>query len=258
MCVFGLAFTFAATGARRRAGPAGHGAPPRPLSVPPKTTPEVELRVVSIAFDARARASLQRAFASLASQGEPSDPHSLYARACAVRDLLTGAHGAARYGAFQSIGSDLAGAEARFAALADRARGRYTVETINNTRRTLDPTLHAKPEEGDGLVVCTILVAARGVLPDLPSAVDLPGMMNALQNVVPARSDRLLALEAIWSPAADADRMSSAELEVLYPELLRLDPRASFGRAACGSCRAVFARELGRCPACGAPTRAPA
>ena len=63
-------------------------------------------------------------------------------------------------------------------------------------------------------------------------------------------------LELIWSPSEPGDRMSSAELEVLYPELARLD--ASVGRVACSHCAAVFARELGTCPACGAPAPAAA
>lgn len=98
----------------------------------------------------------------------------------------------------------------------------------------------------------TLLVAARGALPDPPTAMDLPSLMSALHGALPARPDRLLALEVIWSPAEDRDRMSSAELVVLYPELLALDPRAALGRKVCASCRGVFARELGRCPACGA------
>lgn len=52
------------------------------------------------------------------------------------------------------------------------------------------------------------------------------------------------------SPSEETDRMSSAELEVLYPQWVRLDE--GVGRVVCAHCRAVWARELLRCPACGA------
>ncbi|MEZ4393888.1 MAG: DUF1517 domain-containing protein [Polyangiales bacterium] len=252
----GLAFTFAATQPRartsRRPPPQPGVAPPRPLSLHPSDHPGVEVRSVSVAFYASARAELQARFAQLAASADPSTPPGLYALACAARDLLTGAHGAACYGAFQSFAADPSQAQARFGQLAERARSRYTVETVNNARRVQGPAIRPRAEEGDGLVVVTLLVAARGALPDLPTAVDLPSLMHALQNAVPARPDRLLALELVWSPASPSDRMSSAELATLYPELLQLDPRAAFGRRVCGHCRAVYAAEIGRCPGCGA------
>jgi uncharacterized membrane protein len=251
----GVAFTLAATQRRGRGsrGERATGAvPPRPLSQPPADHPGVEIRSVSLAYDARARAALQHQLDALATTVDLSSPGGLFGLGTAARDLLAGAHGAACMGAFQCLACDPSVAQARFQQLADRARGRYTVESVNNARRVAGPAVTPRAEEGAGFVVVTLLVAARGALPDPPTAMDLPSLMSALHGALPARPDRLLALEVIWSPAEDRDRMSSAELVVLYPELLALDPRAALGRKVCASCRGVFARELGRCPACGA------
>ena len=80
---------------------------------------------------------------------------------------------------------------------------------------------------------------------------------------LPARTASLLAcvesehfsaprLETLRAELETTGRLPSAELEALYPELVRLDGGGPIGRHACGYCRAIFAAELGACPACGA------
>jgi len=66
----------------------------------------------------------------------------------------------------------------------------------------------------------------------------------------------LIALEVIWSPSAENDRLSSVELEVLYPELHRVAENTMIGRVFCGFCAAPYPAELQRCPSCGAPVSA--
>ena len=91
-------------------------------------------------------------------------------------------------------------------------------------------------------------------------------MADAIQNVANANEIRqavqdraalngqtLVALEVIWSPAAENDRMSTAELEQNYPELRMIDPNSIAGRVFCQYCSAPFAMELGKCPHCGGP-----
>ena len=65
--------------------------------------------------------------------------------------------------------------------------------------------------------------------------------------------DHNTALEVIWTPSTENDRMSSAELEVLYPELRRMDENTVIGRVFCGYCAQPFPAEILRCPSCGAP-----
>lgn len=214
--------------------------------------PGVEVRRVSVAFDWSARAYIQQTLDGVAATVDTNTPQGLHAAAGAARDALAGAHKGARYGSFQGWALDPARGQQVFGQLADALRGRYTVESVNNARRVAAPKMTARVEEGAGLVVVTVLVAVKGPLPPLPPVMSLPSLMAALDGLVPPRADLLAALEVVWSPAAPDDRMSSAELEVLYPELLRLDAAEALGRRVCGSCHAVYAGELGRCPACGA------
>lgn len=248
----GAALTFWLTRDGAGARPMSSARPPMPSRAPgPMHHPGVEVRRVSIAFDWTARASIQHALATVSAAVDTSTPHGLHAAAMAARDALANAHRAARYGVFQSYALDPARGQQVFGQVADSLRARYTVETVNHARRVAGPKSAARAEEGPGLVVVTLLVAAKGPLPPLPPAMSLPALMAALEGLVPPRADQLAALEVVWSPADEGDPMSSAELEVLYPELLRLDEGAGLGRRACGSCRAVYAGELGRCPACG-------
>ncbi|TAK20004.1 MAG: DUF1517 domain-containing protein [Myxococcaceae bacterium] len=226
--------------------------PQGPMRAPvPMRHPGVEVRRVSIAFDWTARASIQHALSRAAAGIDPGSPQGLHAAATLARDALAAAHRGARYGVFQSWALDPAQGQQVFGRVADSLRGRYTVETIDNARRVAGPKLRASSEEGPGLVVVSLLVASKGPLPPLPPGMSLPALMAALEGMIPPRAEQLAALEVVWSPADEGDPMSSAELEVLYPELARLDEGSALGRRACGSCHAVYAGELGRCPACG-------
>jgi len=51
----------------------------------------------------------------------------------------------------------------------------------------------------------------------------------------------------VWSPAAEDDRMSSAELEVLYPELERVRGSMRVGRVYCDHCGGPYPAELLAC-----------
>ena len=76
---------------------------------------------------------------------------------------------------------------------------------------------------------------------------------HLLDQVIALDGESLAVLEVIWSPADDADRMSTAELEVLYPDLRRINEETVAGRVFCAYCAAPFAKELNTCPHCGAP-----
>lgn len=85
-------------------------------------------------------------------------------------------------------------------------------------------------------------------------AMDAVRLLSALEDV--ANPASLAAVEIIWSPAAEEDRMSTAELEQRYPELRKIDETAIAGRVFCAYCRGPFAMELLECPHCGAPIEA--
>ncbi|MEZ4251412.1 MAG: DUF1517 domain-containing protein [Polyangiales bacterium] len=103
--------------------------------------------------------------------------------------------------------------------------------------------------DDESLVVVSMVVAARGTIEDART-VSVERLDALLRGLCEISSDRLVALEITWSPTRAHDRLGSAELEVVYPELVRLaDPRVA--RVTCMSCGATSAGELAACPSCG-------
>ncbi|MBX3250410.1 MAG: ribosomal protein L7/L12 [Myxococcales bacterium] len=199
-------------------------------------------RRISIAFGPEARPVLQRRLKEIAAS---ANAHTFPGRRALVKatlELLRAHLHSARYVVWQEHEEPKAKAEPRFLTTASDLRARYKHETVG-AARAARPDLAPRPEEGPGLIVVSLLVldtTRRG----LPTTLDLDAALAAFEGVD-------LGVELIWSPSEDADRMSSAEAEALYPELVRIT--ADVGRVACRFCGAIHARELGRCPACGAP-----
>ena len=213
-----------------------------------------EVRRISIAFDWTERARLQAALDAMAGSVNTESSAAFLAAAGGARDLLRSALAAARYAAIARFLTTAAEAESRYQTISRELAVRFREETHHDAVRIARGAMTARAEEGEGLVVVTLLVASAVHLPALPSALDRAALASALDGALPRRGDDLVAFEVIWSPSEDADRMSSAELETLYPDLLPLDAGdATIGRVQCGFCRALYPAELGRCPSCGAP-----
>src|SRR5262249_48186327 len=102
----------------------------------------------------------------------------------------------------------------------------------------------------------TLVVAARIEIPDVRSAKDAGELERVLTNIAGLRVGHLAAMEVVWSPAAEDDRMSSLELEALYPDLAKLDESSMAGRVFCDHCSGPYPKELGKCPHGGAPVPA--
>ncbi len=210
-----------------------------------------EVRQVSVAFDWTERRALQSELAALAdAHGAGAGRGVVSGRAAR---MLAQACSAARYGAFQSFHLSEREAEAKHVSIAQSLRARYQRERAGARAIGDAPTIEARLDEGEGLVVVSMVVAWRSHMAPLPTRLDRATAAQAFETLLPGPSTDVVALEVVWSPADENDRMSSAELEALYPELVRLDAGADVGRVACGYCRAVYAAELGRCPACGGP-----
>jgi hypothetical protein len=97
----------------------------------------------------------------------------------------------------------------------------------------------------------TLAVAARRELPDVGDVHDARRLRAVLEDLAAISSRELVAMEVIWSPAVETDRMSTAELETLYPELRKIDPQSIAGRVFCKFCAGPYAVELLKCPHCG-------
>jgi uncharacterized membrane protein len=172
----------------------------------------------------------------------------LHAAVTAVSALLAAQASAARY-----VSWELATGDPRewFTRRVNDLRARFSHELVRNERAASGPAFVAKEHEGEGLVVVSVLVASKVPITPPPASVEPAALSAVLASLAARRHDQTIALEVIWSPAAEDDRMSSYELEQRYPELQRTSD--GVGRVQCAYCRAPFPRELGRCPSCGGP-----
>ncbi|EFJ46275.1 hypothetical protein VOLCADRAFT_105633 [Volvox carteri f. nagariensis] len=69
------------------------------------------------------------------------------------------------------------------------------------------------------LTVITLLLAARGKL-DIPTQVtDWPSLRHTLQQVTGLSSDRVMAVELLWTPRNESDYLTKDQLERDYPDL---------------------------------------
>jgi uncharacterized membrane protein len=147
-------------------------------------------------------------------------------------------------------------AEAFFQHHAQDARTRFREELIRNaggaTAARTAGALEARTDEGEGLVVITLIVAARGNLLDFHDLADAEQVRRCLESLGNLTSASLVAVEIVWSPAAEDDRMSSSELERLYPDVQKIRGSAMAGRVHCAYCGGPFPAELATCPHCGA------
>jgi uncharacterized membrane protein len=149
-----------------------------------------------------------------------------------------------------------AAVESAFRAACHTARSRFHRELIRNEGVELATEAAApmavRPEEGAGTVVVSLILVTRRPVAGRSGMTDAGEISAALADRAGVTSLELVAIEVVWSPAAEDDRMSTAELEQHYPELALIDPESIAGRIFCSYCGGVFAMELLSCPHCGA------
>ncbi len=148
-------------------------------------------------------------------------------------------------------------AEAAFKRFASDARQRFRIETVRAHEgdvRTQEDTAPRDRGEGSGIVVVTVVVAARKHLGDVHQPEDARTLHALLTEFGSLGAGDLAALEVIWSPSAEDDRMTAEELARLYPEMRRIRDDTVRSRVFCGYCGSPFWLGNMRCPHCGAPT----
>jgi uncharacterized membrane protein len=239
------------------AGAAGPQGPLVPVMARTQGFGECEVRRVTIAFDWRARTQLQQSLDQIASSVDMGSPYGLWQGSDMARKLLAQWLSNARAACFVSLKGSASAAEMLFGRVCEDLNRRYDQATISNNRRNEPPEVKARREEGEGFVVVTMVVGINGALAPLPEWPTVESVAQALATLVPATPDALAALEVVWSPSIDQDRLSSAEMSVLYPELVALNGAEPIGRVICRPCKTVYARELGRCPTCGSDEATP-
>ena len=218
----------------------------------------IDVSMLQLSLDARARRFVQGTLTELAKSGDARTPEGRARLLGATARALSSArlawiHAAVRN--FDPMPPERAQAEHQ--RLVSEARAGFQHELVRNeggrTTTEVAPALTPREHEGDGVVLVTLVVASRRTLRN-PSASDQAALAALLSTLAELKPAELVALDVVWTPAADEDRMSTDELEARYPGLTRLGAPA--GRVFCAHCGGPHAAELTICPHCGAPRSA--
>jgi len=180
---------------------------------------------LEIALHADARPAIQARMRTLAEEG---DTKSAEGRARMLREalalLLTHAP-AFTHARWEAISAPPDDARAHFTRAATEARARFPVEVIRNAdgkvMHEAPPDL--KETDAPGVVLVTVVVARRVPSP-APKHLDREALTAGLSFLGATTADELVAMEVIWSPAEDRDRIDAAELLAKHPEIRALDP----------------------------------
>ena len=133
------------------------------------------------------------------------------------------------YGASESQKTNIDAAEAKFNQLALGERSKFTDETLSNVdsvirqaEKSLAPSqessaIQQKTESGE-FIIATIIVGVQGNL-KLPAVNSSEDLRQALQQIGGVGSDRLLAVEILWTPQAEGDTLSTDDILAYYPNL---------------------------------------
>lgn len=215
---------------------------------------------LSLGIDWRSRRDVQDALKALAETGNTSSPEGLAHLLREAVITLRRAEMGWLYVARENLGSFAPQrAEERFRQLATEMRASFQHEIVRSDagalRANSAPEMRAHPNEGAGTVVVHLIIASRKAIA-MGTLLDAQQIRAALDACGALSKHELVALEVVWSPAAENDRMSTAELEQNYPDMKLIDPASIAGRIFCSYCQGPFAMELLSCPHCGAPAEA--
>ncbi|MEP6859760.1 MAG: DUF1517 domain-containing protein [Deltaproteobacteria bacterium] len=222
---------------------------------------DVDVSVLRVAIDGRARKFVQTELARIAKTSDTSTDDGRVAMLWEVSLMLRRLRDAWIYGgAVNEAMGDIDREKSIFDHYVDDARVRFREETIANEQGVKSGTdaSHYVPrsDEGAGVILVSIIIAARRELftvNEIASGNDLRAALEAASSLT---AETLVAVEIVWQPSEDSDRMSTIELEAKYPrpELLPI-AGALVGKTFCKYCGGPFPAELVSCPHCGAPAR---
>ena len=187
----------------------------------------IDVCVLMLGIDADARPEVQRAMNDIASSGDSGTPAGLVQMLREAISVLRGVEASWTHAAaLNASPMRAAEAETRFVEAAQGARARFEHELIRNVdgHTSTSPTPELPDRSGvPGIVVVTFVVAARGELRDVGNARDRGELASAFDALVAVEPKDFVAMEVIWSPAAEEDRATEAQIEAKYPELIRLE-----------------------------------
>ncbi len=224
----------------------------------------VDVSALRIGIDMRSREFMQRELAKIATQGTAQKRDLLESLRRVVR-LLRKCDAAWVYGGssnYHPMSPPVA--EGVFKRHAQGARAKFNAELVRNASGVVQkqdsPGYQPRESEGEGVALITVVVAARREIRDFFGGRrdEINAVLEDFERLTP---EELVALEVVWLPADPDDRMSSATLEALEPDIAKLPGLPGkkgkpMGRVHCAYCRGPFAAELPTCPHCGAPAPA--
>lgn len=220
---------------------------------------QVDISAIRLGIDWRARKMVQDRLTQLAASGQTQSQAGL---ANLLRETVLMLRRSELAWLYASVANyhpmSAAQAEGIFRQLGTQARAQFREELVRNADGSMvrrdAPAMQAHKHEGEGVVVVTLIVAAKREIVDIHAVDHADHLKRLLDDMVAvANPHTLCAMEVVWSPAAENDRMSTAELEQHYPDLKKIDERSIAGRIFCEYCRGPYAMELLTCPHCGAP-----
>jgi uncharacterized membrane protein len=120
-------------------------------------------------------------------------------------------------------------AEQTFNQLVLAERSKLKGETLTNVNNRLHQAEPVKSLSGEGgiltetepgaYIVATVVVATQGKL-DLPKVASTQDVRQALSKLGAVSSDRLLAVEILWTPQAAGETLTADEVVAEYPDLV--------------------------------------
>jgi uncharacterized membrane protein len=127
------------------------------------------------------------------------------------------------YGSTQSQQAALDTAEAKFNQLALAERSKFTAETLSNVNDQLRQTTSTEIVQTDAepsgeYIIVTLVVGTTGKL-ELPKINGSEDLQQALRQIGSIGSDRLLAVEVLWTPQAAGDTLTTDDILAQYPNL---------------------------------------
>ena len=221
---------------------------------------DADVTALRFGLDARVRPFVQKELDRIARTADTKTQEGLVMTLHEVALLLRRLRDAWVYGGAENHAMSWKHiAQAAFQQHAATARALFRTELVRNaagTTTTAEATARsARSDEGPGLVLVTLIVAARQELFTVQRIGNGDDLRRALEVLSSLTSQTLIAVEIVWTPAAADDRMSSVELETMLPGDVFAIQGAMVGKVVCSYCSGPFPAELMSCPHCGAPAR---
>lgn len=130
-----------------------------------------------------------------------------------------------QYATAQTASTRLLSAEQSFNQLVLAERSKFTGETVSNVNNRLQQADAKTAESGElaptepgAYLVASVIVATQGKL-NLPKISSTQDVRQALSALGAVSSDRLLAVEILWTPQAAGETLTADEMIAEYPEL---------------------------------------